>query len=374
MLLHQRIKLSRFNEMRVEYPARKSDGDFVRLLSVIDLRSDTVTKPTQEMRQAMLAAPVGDDVYAEDPTVNELEHRVAGLLGHEAGLFCVSGSMCNMLGVRLLVEPGQEVICDVQAHIARAEMGAHGAVHGLTMRTFPSTRGKVQLAEVAKIISPSAGPYLVSTAAVAVENTHNFGGGTIQALEELVAVGELCREHNIGYHLDGARLWNALVATGVALGTYGRLFDTVSVCFSKGLGAPVGSVLVSTAENIAKARVMRKRLGGGWRQAGVLAAACLYALDHHVQRLADDHAAARGFAEAVASHAPTAVDPEAVETNVVVINTNSTPAALVAAAAAERGLLISVLGPFMLRAVTHLDVTLADCESAGQLVGKLLSG
>ena len=360
--------------MRVGHPATNCDGDLVKLLSVIDLRSDTVTKPTQEMRQAMLAAPVGDDVYAEDPTVNELEHRVAGLLGHEAGLFCVSGSMCNMLGVRLLVEPGQEVICDVQAHIARAEMGAHGAVHGLTMRTFPSTRGKVQLAEVAKIISPSAGPYLVSTAAVAVENTHNFGGGTIQALEELVAVGELCREHNIGYHLDGARLWNALVATGVALGTYGRLFDTVSVCFSKGLGAPVGSVLVSTAENIAKARVMRKRLGGGWRQAGVLAAACLYALDHHVQRLADDHAAARGFAEAVASHAPTAVDPEAVETNVVVINTNSTPAALVAAAAAERGLLISVLGPFMLRAVTHLDVTLADCESAGQLVGKLLSG
>jgi threonine aldolase len=241
------------------------------------------------------------------------------------------------------------------------------------MRTFPSTRGKVQLAEVAKIISPSAGPYLVSTAAVAVENTHNFGGGTIQVLEELVAVGELCREHSISYHLDGARLWNAHVATGVALETYGRLFDTVSVCFSKGLGAPVGSVLVSTAENISRARVMRKRLGGGWRQAGVLAAACLYALDHHVQRLADDHAAARALAEAVARHVPTAVDPEAVETNIVVINTGATPAAAIAAAAADRGVQVSALGPVMIRAVTHLDVTLDECESAGQLVGKLLS-
>ena len=347
---------------------------FVRLLSVIDLRSDTVTKPTDQMRQVMLTAPVGDDVYAEDPTVNELERRVARLLGHEAGLFCVSGSMCNMLGIRLLVEPGQEVICDVQAHIARAEMGGHAAVHGVTMRTFPSTRGKLELAHVAKIISPSAGPYLVSTAAVAVENTHNFGGGTVQPFEELEAVSVLCREHSIGYHLDGARLWNAHVATGVALEAYGRLFDTVSVCFSKGLGAPVGSVVVSTAENIARARVLRKRLGGGWRQAGMLAAACLYALDHHVQRLADDHAAARIFAEAVASHVPTAVEQDGVETNVVVIDTGATAAAPLAAAAAERGVQVSALGPFMIRAVTHLDVTADDCELAGQLVGKLLAG
>jgi threonine aldolase len=341
---------------------------------VIDLRSDTVTQPTTPMREAMLAAPVGDDVYAEDPTVIDLERRVARLLGHEAGLFCVSGSMCNMLGIRLLVEPGQEVICDVQAHIARAEMGAHAAIHGVTMRTVPSVRGKVQVPEVAKIISPSAGPYLVSTAAVAVENTHNFGGGTIQPFDELTALGELCREHGVGYHLDGARLWNAHVATGVALEAYGRLFDTVSVCFSKGLGAPVGSVLVSSAENITRARVMRKRLGGGWRQAGILAAACLYALDHHVQRLADDHSAAHVFAEEVASQVPEAVDPNAVETNVVVINTGTTPAAPIAAAAANGGVQVSALGPFMIRAVTHLDVTAEDCEVAGRLVGKLLAG
>ena len=342
-------------------------------MSVIDLRSDTVTKPTEQMLQAMTAAPLGDDVYAEDPTAIELEQRVARLLGHEAGLFCVSGSMCNMLGVRLLVEPGEEVVCDVQAHIARAEMGAHAAVQGITMRTFPSNRGRVQLEEVSKIIAPAAGPYLVSTAEVAVDNTHNFGGGAIQPVDELTAVGELCREHGIGYHLDGARLWNAHVATGVPLDAYGQLFDTVSVCFSKGLGAPVGSVLVTTAENIARARVLRKRLGGGWRQAGVLAAACLYALDNHVQRLADDHEAARIFADAVATQATTAVEPDGVATNIVVINTGTTPAAAVAAAAAERGVLVSALGPFMIRAVTHLDVTADDCEWAGQLIGKLLS-
>ena len=267
---------------------------------VIDLRSDTVTRPTDAMRAAMMGTAVGDDVYGEDPSIGELEDRVARLLGHEAGLFCVSGSLANLLGVRLLVEPGQEVLCDVQAHIARAELGAHAAVHGLTMRTFPSRRGRLDADEVSKIISPNAGPYLVSTAAVAVENTHNFGGGTVQDLDQLQAVSELCRDHGLGYHLDGARLWNAHAATGIALDTYGRLFDTVNVCFSKGMGAPVGSVLVSSAANIARARVLRKRLGAGWRQAGLLAAACTYALDHHLLRLVDDHAAARVFGEAVA--------------------------------------------------------------------------
>jgi threonine aldolase len=327
-------------------PVTEQLAGFVRLLSVIDLRSDTVTKPTKQMLEAMLVAPVGDDVYAEDPTVRELEQRVARLLGHEAGLLCVSGSMCNVLGIRLLVEPGEEVICDVQAHIARAEMGAHAAVQGVTMRTFPSTRGRLRVEEVTKIIAPSAGPYLVSTAAVAVENTHNFGGGTIQPLDELTGVGQLCREHGIGYHLDGARLWNAHIATGVPLEAYGQLFDTVSVCFSKGLGAPVGSVLVSTAENIARARIMRKRLGGGWRQV---------------------------FAEAVAGCVPAAVELEAVETNVVVIDTGAAPAAPIAVTAAERGVQVSALGPHMIRAVTHLDVTAEDCEWAGQLVGKLLT-
>ena len=320
----------------------------------------------------MAAAVVGDDVYAEDPTVNELEARVARLLGHEAGLFCMTGSLANLVGVRLLVEPGQEVLCDVQAHIVRAELGAHSAVHGLTMRTFPSVRGRLDPDRVAEIIAPNAGPHLVSTAAVAVENTHNFGGGTIQPLEHLQAVGALCREHGVGYHLDGARLWNAHIATGVELSTYGSLFDTVSVCFSKGLGAPVGSMLVSSAENIARARVLRKRLGGGWRQAGLLAAAAGYALDHQLARLADDHAGARAFAAAVAERAPAAVDLAGVETNIVILDTGSHLAAEVAGRAAEQNVAISALGPRMPRVVTHLGVSPAQCAEAGAVVGELL--
>ena len=339
---------------------------------MIDLRSDTVTQPTVGMREAMAAAPVGDDVYGEDPTINELEQRVADLLGHEAGLFCGSGSLANLLGVRLLVEPGEEVVCDVQAHIARAEMGAHAALHGLTMRTFPSVRGRLDAAEVSAVVAPAAGPYLVSTAAVAVENTHNFGGGVIQDHDQLAAVGRLCREHGLGYHLDGARLWNAHVATGVALADYGGAFDTVSVCFSKGLGAPVGSMLVSTAERVARARIWRKRLGGGMRQAGILAAGAAYALDHHLARLADDHAAARGFAEAVAERRPSAVALDDVETNIVIVDTGDRPATEIAAAAADEGVRISALGPHMVRAVTHLDVDAEQCVRAGRVLGGLL--
>ena len=339
---------------------------------MIDLRSDTVTQPTPAMREAMISAPVGDDVYGEDPTVARLEQRVAALLGHEAGLFCVTGSMANLLGIRLLVQPGQEVLCDVQAHIARAEMGAHGALHGVTMRTFPSVRGRLDVDEVAKIISPDAGPYLVSTAAVAVENTHNFGGGTIQPFDQLEAVGRLCRDHGVGYHLDGARLWNAHVASGVPLAEYCGLFDTVMVSFSKGLGAPVGSVLAGSAERIAQARIWRKRLGGGWRQAGILAGAALHAVDHHLQRLADDHAAARALARAVSEQAPAAVDLATVETDIVVFDTGDRSAGSVVSAAAEHGVRISALGPRSLRAVTHLDVTHEDCVEAGELIGRLL--
>ena len=339
---------------------------------MIDLRSDTLTRPTEGMRAAMAAAPVGDDVYGEDPTVTALEHRVAALMGHEAGLYCVTGSLANLLGVRLLAEPGQEVVCDMEAHIARAEMGAHAALHGLTMRTFSSDRGRVEVDQVAQVVAPNAGPYLVSTACVAVENTHNFGGGTVQDLDQLAAVGKLCADAGIGYHLDGARLWHASVATGIDPGSYGRLFDTATVAFSKGLGAPIGSVLVSSAANIARARVWRKRLGGGWRQAGLLAAAALYALDHHVDQLAEDHAHAAALAAVVADRAPQAVSAE-VETNIVILDTGEQPAAAVAAAAAERGVLISALGPRMVRAVTYRDVTGDECLAAGEVLAELLS-
>ena len=252
----------------------------------------------------MATAPVGDDVYGEDPSINELEARTAELLGHEAGLFCPSGSMANMLGVWSLVPVGREILCDRRAHIVRAEMGAHAALNGITMRTWTSSSGTPGIArtsDITDLLELGCGPYLVETAAIEIENTHNFGGGTIHPIETLREIREICRQGGVAMHLDGARLWNAHVATGVPMREYGSLFDTVSVCYSKGMGAPVGSVLVSSAQRIAKARIQRKRLGGGMRQAGILAAAGLYALDHHVERLADDHAEATRLAEGLAA-------------------------------------------------------------------------
>ncbi len=341
---------------------------------MIDLRSDTLTRPTPGMLAAMAAAPVGDDVYAEDPTVNALEARVAALLGHEAGLFCATGSLANLLGVWLLVPPGAEVVCDVRAHIARAEMGAHGALHGVTMRTWDSPDGVADAATIERLITPDAGPYLVSTAAVALENTHNFGGGTVQPFAHLAEVSALCRDAGVGLHLDGARLWNAHVATGVALADYGRLFDTVNVCFSKGLGAPVGSMLVSSRQNIARARVQRKRLGAGWRQAGVLAAAAGYALDHHLPRLGEDHVAAAAFATEVAAAAPEAVRLGAVTTNIVVMDTGRQTAAEVVAAASRAGVALSAVGARQVRGVTHQEVSIDEATTAGRLVGAVLAG
>lgn len=337
---------------------------------MIDLRSDTLTRPSEAMRAAMMAAPVGDDVYDEDPSVHALEARVASLLGHEAGLFVATGSLGNQLGIAAHVRPGTEVLCDSGAHIARAEMGAHGALHGATMRTWVTSDGIADAGQIEALLAPDAGPYLVSTACVALENTHNFGGGTIQPLGTLEEVSALCRDAGVRLHLDGARLWNAHVATGVPLASYGALFDTVNVCLSKGLGAPVGSVLVGSAETIAGARTLRKRLGAGWRQAGILAAAGLYALDHHVERLSDDHAAAAGFADAVASRAPGARPPQ---TNIVVIDTHHTPASEVASRALAAGVAVSALGRHMLRAVTHLDVTAEECRRAGEVVGEALA-
>jgi threonine aldolase len=317
-------------------------------MTVVDLRSDTVTRPTPGMRAVMAEAVVGDDVYGEDPTVTELESRVAALLGQEAAVFVPSGSLGNQLGLRLLVKPGQELVCDSLAHIARAELGAAAVFSGITFRTWPAVRGRLDVDAVRGLVSPNAGPYLVSTAAVEVENTHNFGGGTIQPADQVKAVHALAREHGLGVHLDGARLWNAHVATGTPLAELAAGFDTVSVCLSKGLGAPIGSVLASSAERIVEARVWRKRYGAGMRQVGILAAAGLYALDNHLERLADDHARAKRLAEALG------LDPAEVETNIVVLDVADAPA--VAKAAAGLDVLVSALGPRLLRLVTHLDV------------------
>lgn len=331
---------------------------------IVDLRSDTVTRPTAAMRAAMADAEVGDDVYGEDPTVNALERELAELLGHEAGLFVPSGSMGNQLGLRLLAKPGEEIVCDVLAHIARAELGAAATLSGITFRTWHSDAGLLDAEAVRAIIAPDAGPYLVSTTAVAVENTHNFGGGTIQPADQLAAVVELARSAGLALHLDGARLWNAHVATGTPLQELAAPFDTVSVCLSKGLGAPVGSVLLSSAERIAEARVWRKRLGAGMRQVGILAAAGRYAVTHHVDRLAEDHARAARLAAALGG-APA-------PTNIVVLRASN--AAVVAAKARDEGVLVSALGPQFLRLVTHLDVDDAGVDHAIEVLAPLLDG
>ena len=344
-------------------------------MDLVDLRSDTVTRPSPGMRSAMAGAEVGDDVYGEDPTVRALEERVAALLGHEAGLFVPSGSLGNQLGVRLLVPAGGEVLCDRLAHIVRAELGAHAVLGGVTTRTWDAKAGRLVAAEVLALATPDAGPYLVSTRAIAVENTHNFGGGTIQDPAEVAALRAFADAAGIGLHLDGARLWNAHVATGLSLAELAGAFDTVSVCLSKGLGAPVGSVLVSSSQRVAEARVWRKRYGAGMRQVGILAAGGLYALDHHVERLAEDHAHARLLADAIAEVRPDAVDPSTVETNIVVLDLAEGPtAAELAARALERGVAVSVVGPRSARLVTHRDVARPSARRAAEVLASLLAG
>ncbi len=332
----------------------------------IDLRSDTVTAPTEAMRAAMARADVGDDVYGEDPTVRALEERVADLFGKEAALLTPTGSMANLLAVRSLVAPGQEVLCEAQAHIARAELGAHGAFFGVTMRTWTGDRGGLDLPGIDALFAPDLSPFFVPTKAVSVENTHNFAGGRVVPLDDLRALRSRADAWRIGVHLDGARIWNAHVATGVPLADYGRCADVLAVCLSKGLGAPVGSLLVGDRDVVAEARVWRKRLGGGMRQAGVLAAAGLHALDHHLERLADDHAHARLLAEACD------LDPAGVDTNIVVLDVADARA--VVEAAREQGVLVSALGERTVRLVTHLDVGRAQAERAAKALAGCLAG
>lgn len=330
---------------------------------MIDLRSDTLTRPTESMRAAMAHAEVGDDVYGEDPTVRRLEERVAGLFGHEAALFMPTGSMANVLAVRSLVAPGQEVLCESRAHIARAELGAHGAYSGITMRTWINARGQVDLPVIRDLFAPDMGPFFVPTAAISVENTHNFAGGAVLPLADLQDLREFATGVGAAVHMDGARIWNAHVATGVPLAEYGAVADVLAVCLSKGLGAPVGSLMVGSADAIAEARIWRKRMGGGMRQTGILAAAGLHALDHHVERLADDHAHARLLAEAAGT------DPATVDTNIVVVERSD--AAAFVAAAREGGVLVAPVGPTAVRLVTHLDITRDDAEKAAAVFARI---
>ncbi|HET6152513.1 MAG TPA: GntG family PLP-dependent aldolase [Marmoricola sp.] len=331
---------------------------------MIDLRSDTLTKPTEPMRQAMAAADVGDDVYGEDQTVIALEARVAELFGHEAGLFTPTGSMANVLAVAALVAPGEEVLCESRAHIVRAELGAHGALTGITSRTWVDAAGQIDLDTIKEMYAPDMGSYFVRTTAVSVENTHNFAGGSVLPLADLTALRAWADSVGCAVHIDGARIWNAHIATGTPLAAYGAIADTMAVCLSKGLGAPIGSLVLGSTEVIAQARVRRKRMGGGMRQVGVLAAAGNYALDHHLERMAEDHENAALIAEACG------VDPATVPTNIVVIDVPD--AQVLVAAAADQGVRVGAVGPRRVRLLTHLDISRADAEKAAGVLAGIL--
>ena len=341
---------------------------------MIDLRSDTVTKPSAAMRAAMAAAEVGDDVYGDDPTVNSLEERVAAMFGHEAALFSPTGSLANQLAIRTLVKPGEEIIVETRSHIVRAELGAAAAFSGITTRTWPSTDGLLNAEDPLAIAHENAGPYLVSTKAIAVENTHNFGGGTVQPIDEIAKLSSAAHARGIVMHLDGARIWNAHVASGVSCAEYGKHFDTISVCLSKGLGAPIGSLMLSTKDRVAEARIWRKRYGAGMRQVGIIAAAAHFALDNNIVRLAEDHARAQQIAVALAAVDSSLVDPAKVETNIVGLDLShiGISAADLTAQCKEAGLWISALGPHYARIVTHLDFDDAQCSEAIEILKKIL--
>ena len=344
------------------------------MTSPIDLRSDTVTRPSQAMREAIASAPVGDDVYSDDPTVNSLEERVAAMFGQEAGVFTPTGSLANQLAIRMLVSPGEELIAETNSHIVRAELGAAAVFSGITTRTWPAKNGLLVAKDALEIARPNSGPYLVSTTAIAVENTHNFGGGTVQPLAEIKALRKGADEIGVALHLDGARIWNAHVASGVGFNEYGKYFDTISVCLSKGLGAPIGSIMLSTKERVAKARVWRKRYGAGMRQVGLLAGAAHYALDNNISRLAEDHRRAKELAVAIAAIDKSFVDPAIVETNIVGLDLANAPytAAELATRCREAGLWISALGPKYARLVTHLDFDDEQCAQAIEILKRAL--
>jgi threonine aldolase len=334
-------------------------------MNVIDLRSDTVTRPTPAMRRAMAEAEVGDDVFGEDPTVNRLQDMVAEILGAEAALFVASGTMGNEICIRCHTQPGEEIICEAGSHFLHYEAGAMAALSGAQARAIAGNRGVITAAQIEEALRSDI-YYYPRSRLIALENTHNLAGGTIFPLDEMQRIRQLARSRGVAMHLDGARLWNASAASGITPGEYGRQFDSISVCFSKGLGAPVGSAIAGTKEFIARARRIRKMFGGGMRQAGIIAAGAIYGLQHHRERLAEDHANARRLAEALHGHGGIAIDLDAVQTNIVIINIAKTKLGVAAAVEAlkKANVLVVEFGAITLRAVTHLEVSAADIERA----------
>ena len=330
---------------------------------LIELRSDTFTTPTPEMRRAMADAEVGDDVWGTDPTAIALESHCAELFGKEAGLFVPSGTMGNEASLNVLTRPGDEVITESSAHIVRYERGGPAALSGVTLRTIEAPDGVLRPDQVAAIID-GANEHTARATLVWIENTHNARGGRVVPLEDIRAVASLAHDRGLGVYLDGARIFNASVATGTPVRAYADAVDALGFCFSKGLGAPIGSMVVGSADFIGRLRHVRGLLGGGMRQVGVLCAAARLALDTGVERLAEDHANARRLAEGVAAALPGSVDPSTVDTNIVFVELGGRDAAAVTAALAKDGVMVAALGPSVIRAVTHRDVDAAGVDRA----------
>lgn len=338
---------------------------------IIDLRSDTVTKPTPEMRQAIANAVVGDDVFEDDPTVKKLEAKVAEVLGKEAALYVSSGTMANQVSLRTLCDPGDEVICERGSHIINYEVAAATALSGIMLTPYDGVRGRLSLKQIEDAIRPPNIHHPI-TKLVALENTHNRVGGAVLDLEYIAEVERFVRDRGLGFYLDGARIWNAAIALNVKPGEIAKHFDMVSVCFSKGLGAPVGSAVSGTAVMIKKARRIRKMFGGGMRQVGIIAAAALYALEHNYERLKDDHRRAKKFAERLSKIDGINIDPESVETSIVVFSPDI-PADKFLNEARQRGLLMVPFGQNRIRAVVHLNINDNDLVMALKIITEIAS-
>jgi threonine aldolase len=338
--------------------------------SVIDLRSDTVTRPSRGMRAAMAEAEVGDDVFGEDPTVRLLELRIAEMLGKEAALFVPSGTMGNQLGVRVHCAAGDEFICESNCHILFYEQGAYAQLFGIAAQPVEGDHGVLRVEQLVDRIRPGTNDHYARTRMVTLENTHNRGMGRVQPYDNVVEICGWAADNGLARHLDGARLFNAVVATGISAAEWAGHFDTISVCFSKGLGAPVGSALVGPPDLIRQARRHRKALGGGMRQAGIIAAGALYALEHNIERLADDHENARMLADAIRVTPGLKLYTDSVDTNIVIfeINPELGTAAAFSARLRDEGVLMNVNAPQRLRAVTHLDVNREQVEYAATII------
>ncbi len=341
---------------------------------MIDLRSDTVTRPTPAMRAAMAAAEVGDDVFGEDPTVRRLEERIAAMCGKPAAMFVPSGTMGNQIGVRLHCQPGEEFLCDAGCHIYNYEQGAYAQLFGIAARPIATDDGVLTLQHVQDQVRRDNVHYPL-TRLLCLENTHNRGAGRVLPYDGVVELCQWATGEGLARHLDGARLFNAVVASGISASRWCEHFDTISVCFSKGLGAPIGSAIVGPAEAILRARRHRKALGGGMRQAGIIAAGALYALENHVERLAEDHAKAQLIAAAVRDADGLAIDPPHVDTNIVIFRVDERigSAAQLVDRLRERGVRMGAFAKHKVRAVTHLDVTAAEVQQAAEILREVVT-